>query len=213
MNVLPWVWKSALIVLFGVFLLRLAGRKSIAQMTLATTIIMISIGTLLIQPLAGTNIWTTFFVASMLILTLIILEYAQMKWGLLETIMTGKAIPLISNGMVNEDELKRTRITYDQLETRLRQANITKIADVKHATLESSGQLGYELMEHAKTATKGDIDRLMAEIQALKSQGVFNPPIQPIQPNQPAPSANEGDNLFTEVEQGGHSNPVPDHQQ
>ena len=44
---LDWIWKAVLIVLSGTLLLRIAGRKSISQMTLAQTVIMIGIGSLL----------------------------------------------------------------------------------------------------------------------------------------------------------------------
>ena len=39
-----FVWKAILIVLAGTILLRIAGRKTISQMTLAETVIMIAIG-------------------------------------------------------------------------------------------------------------------------------------------------------------------------
>lgn len=55
-----WIWKSVLLVVGGTILLRIAGRKSIAQMTLAQTVIMVGIGSLLIQPVAGFNISLTF---------------------------------------------------------------------------------------------------------------------------------------------------------
>ncbi|WP_186328358.1 hypothetical protein [Paenibacillus sp. 32O-W] len=50
---LAWIWKSAILVIAGMVLLRIAGRKSISQMSVATTVIMISIGTTIVQPLAN----------------------------------------------------------------------------------------------------------------------------------------------------------------
>lgn len=46
-----FIWKSAILILTGILLLRLSGRKSISQMTLAQTIIMISLGTIIVQPI------------------------------------------------------------------------------------------------------------------------------------------------------------------
>jgi uncharacterized membrane protein YcaP (DUF421 family) len=100
-----WIWKSVIIVLGGTMLLRVAGRKSISQMTLAQTVIMIGIGSLLIQPLAGENIWTTLGVGAMLVLTLIIIEFAQLKSDKIETLITGKAKVLIENGQLKEENL------------------------------------------------------------------------------------------------------------
>lgn len=43
----------------------------------------------------------------------------------------------------------------------LRQANISKIDDVKWATLEPNGRMGYILQEKAQAATKEDIQKIM----------------------------------------------------
>ncbi|MBR3118639.1 MAG: DUF421 domain-containing protein, partial [Oceanobacillus sp.] len=56
------LWKAIIIIVGGTFLLRIAGRKSISQMTLTQTVIMIGIGSLLIQPIAGEDIWSTLLV-------------------------------------------------------------------------------------------------------------------------------------------------------
>ncbi|KUP22694.1 hypothetical protein AWJ19_24610 [Paenibacillus sp. DMB5] len=45
------VWKALVLIIFGMLLLRLAGRKSISQMTIPTTIAMISIGTIIVEPI------------------------------------------------------------------------------------------------------------------------------------------------------------------
>ncbi len=55
-----WIWKAVVITLVGTMLLRLAGRRSISQMTAVQTLIMISIGTLLIQPISGSNLGVPF---------------------------------------------------------------------------------------------------------------------------------------------------------
>lgn len=167
-DVVEWLWKSVIIVLAGTILLRVAGRKSISQMTLAQTVIMIGIGSLLIQPLAGENIWSTLFVGSMLVITLLIVEYSQIKFNFLESLITGKAKVLIEDGNVNINNLRSVRLTVDQLETQLRQKSVTRIKDVKYATLEPNGQVGFVLIEEAKPATKKEINDIKAEIQQIK---------------------------------------------
>src|SRR5699024_1130542 len=87
-----WIWKAILIIIVGTFLLRIAGRKSISQMTLAQTVLMIGIGSLLIQPVSGENIWVTFGVGAILVITLFVMEYTQLKFDGIEKIITGKAI-------------------------------------------------------------------------------------------------------------------------
>ncbi|RBW68156.1 DUF421 domain-containing protein [Bacillus taeanensis] len=195
-----WIWKAILIVFIGTMLLRLGGRKSISQMTVAQTVIMISIGTLLIQPVSEKNVWVTFLIAGLLIATLITMEYLQLKFDKFENLITGKAVMVIENGILNEKQLKKVRLTVDQLEMRLRQHNISKISDVKWATIETSGQLGFELKDAFKPATKGDLDKIL---QLLNS--TYPMQAQPLSSQQPPQMQAD---LFTEVnQQGNHQEP------
>jgi uncharacterized membrane protein YcaP (DUF421 family) len=202
-----WIWKSVLIVLGGTFLLRLAGRKSISQMTLTQTVIMIGIGSLLIQPLAGENIWVTLGVGLMLILTLIAMEYVQIKFNFFEKLLTGSAKVVIENGVLNEKNLKKMRLTVDQLETNLRQQNVTKISDVQWCTLEPNGQIGFTLKPEAQTVTKKDFYEFTKEINQRLDQ--ISAPLRSA--NLPQP--NNQDDIFTEVEQSKHTTPPPEHLQ
>ncbi|XEC96261.1 DUF421 domain-containing protein [Paenibacillus tarimensis] len=158
---LAWIWKSAVLVIAGTVLLRIAGRKSISQMTMATTVIMISIGTTIIQPIANNQLWIAVGSAAVLIATLLVIEYLQLKFNWFEKFITGEGKVVIENGQVVPKNLRSMRITVDQLEMRLRQKGIANISDVKTATLEPNGQVGYELMRHAKPVTIGELERLL----------------------------------------------------
>ncbi|WP_461180822.1 DUF421 domain-containing protein [Virgibacillus kimchii] len=202
-----WIWKSVLIVLGGTFLLRLAGRKSISQMTLAQTVIMIGIGSLLIQPLAGRNIWVTLAVGFMLILTLIVIEYVQIRFNIFETLITGSAKVIIENGKLNEKNLRKMRLTVDQLETNLRQQNVSKISDVQWCTLEPNGQIGYTLKPQAQPVTKEDFQRFTEEMNRRLDQ------ITPPSRSTSLPQPDNEKNIFTEVKQTQHTAPPPEHLQ
>lgn len=139
------VWESLLMVVAGLFLLRFAGRKSISQMSLAQTVVMISIGSIIIQPIVESSVWRTLLAASMFILALIVMEYLQVKFNFMENFITGKSKIVIEQGELKTKNMKKLRFTADQLEMRLRQQGINRISDVKTATLEPNGQLGYEL--------------------------------------------------------------------
>lgn len=164
------VWKAILIVIVGTFLLRIAGRKSISQMTLAETVIMISIGSLLIQPVAGKNIWVTFVIGALLVGTLLVMEFAQVKGDALERVITGKSKVIIENGTINEKNLKKLKLTVDQLEMNLRQKSVSKISDVKWATLEPNGQIGYILKDEAQPVTKKEFQKLTIQLQQVVQQ-------------------------------------------
>ncbi|WP_449536965.1 DUF421 domain-containing protein [Ferdinandcohnia sp. Marseille-Q9671] len=215
-----FIWKAVLIVLGGTILLRIAGRKSISQLTLAQVVIMIGIGSLLIQPLAGENVWNTLFVGFVLVLSLVVVEYAQLKFNFVEKFITGKSKIIIENGYLNEKNLRKLRFTVDILETQLRTKGVYKISDVQYATLEPNGQIGLILKQPKQPATKEDITYLIEEIQSVRSLIETKFPktkvITKEYDNIPTPQAipvkqedSNEDNLFREVDDGSHNDPPP----
>ncbi|HLR69737.1 MAG TPA: DUF421 domain-containing protein, partial [Virgibacillus sp.] len=214
---LSFIWKAVLIVVAGTFFLRVAGRKSVSQLTIAQTVLIIAIGTLLIQPVVSKNIWTTFAVAGVLVLTILIMDYVQIKKDSTENLITGKSKVLIENGVINEENLKKVKLTVDQLEMNLRQKNIKKISDVKWATLEMNGQMGYMLKEEAQPVTKAEFQQLMSNVQQILNELQTNS--IPYGQNQQTNSirnqmqTNNQDDLFSEVKQQGHKNTPPEHLQ
>lgn len=169
---LSWIWQTILIFIVGTFLLRVGGRKSISQTTMSQTIVMIALGALIIQPVTGRGLLITFLASAVLVILMMITEYLQINVDFLETLFSGKAVVVIENGKPDIKNLKRIRMTIDKLETRLRQAGISSIEDVKYATIEVSGQLGYELMDNKKPLTQEDFVKLMNQISQLK--GMIN---------------------------------------
>lgn len=159
------IWQTFLIFAVGSIILRIGGRKTISQMTIPQTVIMIAIGTLLIQPVSGRGLWTTFGIAGLLVIFLLITEYLQLKFDKAETALSGKAVAVIENGTFSETNLRKLRLTVDKLEERLRQSGIPNISDVQYATLESNGQLGYTLKPEAQPSTKKDIQNLIKLLQ------------------------------------------------
>lgn len=188
---LNWIWQSTLIFIVGTFILRLGGRKSISQMTISQVIVMIGLGSLLIQPVSGKGLLITFLVALVLTVLMIIFEYLEIKIDFLETFISGKSVIVVENGKPILKNLKRLRMSIDRLETRLRQAGISSIEDVKYATIEVSGQLGYELMDNKKPLTQEDFIKLMKEITELKN--IINNHTKS-QNNQ-----NQSNNIFEEI--------------
>jgi uncharacterized membrane protein YcaP (DUF421 family) len=158
---LSFIWKSFLLIISGILLLRISGRKSISQMTLAQTVVMISIGTIIVQPIVEKSIFRAIAGAAIFVAANIILEYLELKFNIFEKFITGKSKIVIENGQLNSRNLKKLRLTVDQLEMRMRNQGITKIEDVKTATLEPNGQLGYELTDDAKPLTVGEFKNLL----------------------------------------------------
>ena len=188
---LHWIWETIIIFYAGRFILRLAGRKSISQMTITQVVVMVGIGSLLIQPIADKGLIHTLLVGVLIVLLMIITEYLETKFDVLETISTGKAKIVIENGKLDTKMLRKLRMSVDRLETRLRQSGITSIEDIKYATIEVSGQIGYELKEDKKPITKVEFNILIKEIADIKKSMGLKPVSQARE--------NDSNNIFHEV--------------
>ncbi len=201
---LYWIWSTVLIVIVGTLLLRLAGRNSIAKMTVTELVIMITIGPLLSRPIENQGLWTTFGVASVLIFTLFAIQLLKIKFVGVETFLTGKPVLVIKNGTINEENMKKIKLTTENLEMRLNQAGIDAIGDLEWATIEVSGELGYKLKTDKQPATKQDIQNLLQLIETKFSDSSLS-----FQNNTPAVR----DNIFTEEASEKHLTPTQEHLQ
>ncbi|QPC48091.1 DUF421 domain-containing protein [Mangrovibacillus cuniculi] len=197
---LDWIWKSILIIIAGTLLLRIAGRKSISQMTLAQTVIMIAIGSLLIQPVAGQNIWQTIAVGFILVLTLIGIEILQVKYNFFEDFISGKSKVVIEDGEILEDNIATMRLTVDQLEMKLRQQGVNRFKDVKYATLEPNGQIGLELKDDAKPVTMKDFREQMDQLKVILHSHLTTDDLN---------KKRDKNNIFKEVMEDGHEQEPP----
>jgi len=197
-----FIWKAIVVVVGGVLILRLAGRKSISQLTVAQTVMMIAVGSLIIQPVGDRNIWITMAITFLMVLTLLSIEYVVLRSDALESFIYGKSLLVVENGQINEANLKKLRLTVDMLEVRMRQQNIKHFSDLKWATIEPNGQLGYMLNPDKDYATKEDIQMLKSLIEAQGANSGNEA--------SKAPSS-ESDNLFTEVKNRKHNERPKEH--
>ncbi|MBU8690383.1 DUF421 domain-containing protein [Priestia megaterium] len=195
-----FIWQSVILILAGILLLRIAGRKSIAQMTLEQTVVMISLGTIIVQPIVEKSMVKAIGGAAIFVLAILVLEYLQLKSNAFEKFLTGKSKTVIENGQLETKQLQKLRLTVDQLEMRLRNQGVSNIQDVKTATIEPNGQLGYELQEDAKPLTIGDFKQLMHLYMPVTSQASDSP--------QNLNMSNESSDIFKEINQNNKRNPT-----
>lgn len=196
-------WKSGVVILCAMVLLRIAGRKSISQMTIPTTVIMISIGTVIVQPIAEESIWLALVAAVTFILVLLLMEYLEVRWNWIENMMRGRAVTIIREGKLQVKELAKLRMTVDQLEMKLREMGISRVGDLKTVTVETNGLIGYEYTEDAQPVTYGQMKRLLAEFQGLASSRAVTGSATPADTDdRQSDTAFPGTNLFKELDYG-----------
>lgn len=167
---LPYTVRAIVILATGVMLLRFVGKRSIAQLTIPESVFIIAIGTILIQPLGNANEWAAIYGGLILVVGMIVLSWCQIRFSWIRKFVFGVPTVLIQNGIINSDNLKRVRMTTDQLEMRLRMSDVLNSSDVKTAILEPSGLLSVSLKEHKKPAEKIDVQAVINQLSSIQMQ-------------------------------------------
>lgn len=169
MNI-TFIWESIGLLFISTILLRIAGKKSVAQMSSLEVIITLAIGTTMGHAIKENKFWQIVVILAVFVLYLIFVQFLQLKISILDRYITGNATVVIRNGQIIVDSLKKLRMTTDQLEMKLRQKGIAYILDVKTATIEFDGGLGYELMEHTQPVTRKELVKMMEDHSIEYSQ-------------------------------------------
>ena len=143
--------------------LEFAGRKSIAQFTMIQAVVIIAIGETIFLPITEKNfgIVKTIVIAITLILFLIVMEWMEMKFNFIERIFTKKSVVIVEDGKLQLDVLKKNRMSIDQLEIQFRTLGISNYEELKTATIETNGQIGYEYKDMYKPITKFEMLQIL----------------------------------------------------
>ncbi|MBE6830143.1 MAG: DUF421 domain-containing protein [Ruminococcaceae bacterium] len=157
---------SAAIVLF--ILARIMGKKQISQLTFFDYVVGISIGSisgaLSVEPgitfaegFTGMIIWGAFP---------LILYFFSAKSMRARGLLDGKPSILIQNGKIIEKNLRKTKLTLNDLLEELRVKDIFNIEDVEFALLETNGKVSVLKKPEKQTVTNSDL-KIKAEYQGL----------------------------------------------
>lgn len=136
-------FRSILIYIFVLIVMRLMGKREIGQLQPFELAIAIMIADLASIPMTDPGIPISNGIISILGLLVIhlIISIINMKSIKAREIICGKPTILIYRGKIDEKALKRERFTINELEERLRGNNVVNLGDVEYAILETSGQV------------------------------------------------------------------------
>lgn len=136
-------FRSILIYIFVLIVMRLMGKREIGQIQPFELAIAIMIADLASIPMTDSGIPITNGIISILGLLLmhLVISFLNVKSIKAREIICGKPTILIYRGKIDEKALKKERFTINELEERLRGNNIYNLGDVEYAILETSGQV------------------------------------------------------------------------
>ena len=138
------IFSRTVLIYFVIYLaIRIMGKREIGKLSVFDLVISIMITELAVIVVEEPRrpLWEG--IGPMLLLAglQIAIAFITLKSRRLRLLFEGKPSPLISNGKLDREEMRKQRYSLDDLMLQLREKNVTNVADVEFAVLEPTGRL------------------------------------------------------------------------
>jgi uncharacterized membrane protein YcaP (DUF421 family) len=139
------VLRAIVLYAFVVLLMRVIGRRELSSMTPFDLVLLIVLGDAIQQGLTQDDYSVTgALLAISTIATLqVITSYLSFRSGRIRKLFEGEPIVLVDHGEIVERNLKRERMTPDDVAEEMRQQQISSIDEVTWAILEANGSISF----------------------------------------------------------------------
>jgi len=161
-------FRSIIIYIIVLIVMRLMGKREIGQMQPFELAISIMIADLASIPMTdiGIPISNGIIPIMGLLVMHLVISVLNMKSGTLRGLICGKPTILIYRGKIDEEKLRAERLTLNELEEKLRSNNVMNLGDVEYAILETSGDISVIQKPNKRTTTPEDFN-IMPEYEGI----------------------------------------------
>lgn len=154
------VFRSIVLFLFVIVVLRLMGKRQIGELQpaeLVVTIIISQLASLPMQDITAPIMMAIVPMATVVILE-IFLSIITLKSNKLRNLLEGSPVIVVANGKPIITAMKKLRFTIHDLTEQLRLKGIFSIDDVKYAIMETNGELSVMPKSHRSPPTADDLN-------------------------------------------------------
>ena len=135
--------RTIILYLILIAVIRIMGKRQVGQMEPSEFVVTMLVANLASIPMQDGGI--PLYSGLVPILTVLgvelVLSAASLRSVSFRRLLCGKPVILIENGHVLQNNLRRTRITLDELTGHLREKDVLNVTDVQYAILETNGNL------------------------------------------------------------------------
>ncbi len=152
--------KGILIYVLALILSKLIGIKIISQMNFFDFIVGVSVGSMIAKIIINKDhvVFSGIVALVTFALLTILTSYLNLKSYSARRIINAKTLILVENGRIIDKNLKRLRITINELMMKLREKDVFNLEDVQFAIMESNGQLSVLIKANKKPITPYDME-------------------------------------------------------
>jgi uncharacterized membrane protein YcaP (DUF421 family) len=139
------VYRTVVAFVLVVFVTRIAGKRELSSMEPFDIVLLVVIGDLIQQGVTQNDfsLTGTAIVLSVLTLMTVALAYLNFRFGWLRPLLEGGVVVLIEDGKLNWRNLKRERLTVEEVEAQARLTQIESLDKVRLAILENNGRISF----------------------------------------------------------------------
>lgn len=137
------ILKTVIIYIVIMLSLRIMGKRQMSQLEPSELVVAVLISDIAAAPIIDEHVslFEGIFPVVILVICEVLVALAMLKSVRFRSLMFGKPAILIENGIIDQSQMKKNRITIDELTEGLRAQGITDISTVKYAILETDGSL------------------------------------------------------------------------
>jgi uncharacterized membrane protein YcaP (DUF421 family) len=137
--------RAVLIFFYGLFMLRLSGRRTFAKMSALDLIISIIVGSNLSRAMTGgVPLWGTLASVALLVALHVALAFIVARNARLSKLVEGSPILLVENGEIRDSARLRSQISIPDIEMSLREHGLDGLKDLirtRKMVLEPNGKI------------------------------------------------------------------------
>jgi uncharacterized membrane protein YcaP (DUF421 family) len=139
------VFRGIFVFFFLYVLMRMMGRRELSSLEPFDLILLIVLGDAVQQGLTQDDYSLTgaFLAIGTIAILQLAVSYANFRFPKLRPVLDGEPIVVVQDGKPIEKNLRRERVTIEDLAAAARQQNIAKIEDVQWAVMETSGAISF----------------------------------------------------------------------
>jgi uncharacterized membrane protein YcaP (DUF421 family) len=139
------VIRAAVAFLFVYFLTRVIGRRELSTMQPFDLIMLVMIGDLVQQGVTQNDFSVTgaLLVGGTITLLTVAVSYASFRFPRLRPVLDGEPVIVVEDGKPIDRNLRRNRITLEELAAAARQNGVDSIDGVRWAVLETNGRISF----------------------------------------------------------------------
>jgi uncharacterized membrane protein YcaP (DUF421 family) len=139
------VFRALVVYLFVLVLTRAVGRRELSTLEPFDLILLVMIGDLVQQGVTQNDFSVTgaFLAVGTIGVLTVVFSYLPWRFQVLRPVLEGVPAILVENGDVVERNLRRHRLTQEEIAAAARMQNIGSLSQVRWAVLETNGQISF----------------------------------------------------------------------